>query len=58
MQSTFEVRYQIYDDAARLAYSTPEIRTVVVAFDTYQVEAMINAQYNNRVRIWSIIKIR
>lgn len=54
---TFEVSYRIYDTVDQSTYNcNAEITTLVQAQDSQQVQCMIEAQYQGRAHIWSIVE--
>lgn len=58
MLKTYEVSFSVFlDDALMESNSSlQDLRTTITAFDSFQAENMIKAQYQNRVRIWSVIQ--
>lgn len=54
----FEVSFTVYEDAARLSSRSEltDLRTTVRAFMPQQAQAMIEAQYGGRVRVWSVVQ--
>lgn len=54
---TFEASYRIYDTADKTTYNcNAEITTLIQAQDSQQVQFMIEAQYQGRAHIWSIVE--
>lgn len=53
---TWKISFSVYMDEACLESRSDlsDLTTTVVAAMPQQAEAMLKAQYNNRVRIWSI----
>lgn len=58
MDRQWRISFSVYlDDALMESRSDlSDLTTVVTAFMPQQAEAMLKAQYNNRVRIWSIVQ--
>lgn len=56
MDRLWKVSFSVYLDDALLESRSDlsDLTTTISAFMPQQAEAMIKAQYNNRVRIWSV----
>ena len=56
MDRQWRISFSVYLDDAMLESRSDlsDLTTVVTAFMPQQAEAMLKAQYNNRVRIWSV----
>ena len=56
MDRQWRISFSVYLDDAMMESRSDlsDLTTVVTAFMPQQAEAMIKAQYNNRVRIWSV----
>ena len=59
MDRQWRISFSVYLDDAMLESRSDlsDLTTVVTAFMPQQAEAMLKAQYNNRVRIWSINQV-
>jgi hypothetical protein len=59
MLKTFEISFTVYldDDKNETNSSLSYLTTTVTAFISQQAQAMIEAQYNGRVRVWSVIQL-
>jgi hypothetical protein len=58
MDRVWRISFTVYlDDALMESRSDlTDLTTTVTAFMPQQAEAMLRAQYQNRVRIWSIVQ--
>lgn len=58
MDNQFEVSFTVYEDADRQVSNSnlTNLKTTVTAFMPQQAQAMIEAQYGGRVRIWSVVQ--
>ena len=56
MDRTWKVSFTVYldDNLMESTSDLTDLTTHIVAFMPQQAEAMIKAQYQNRVRIWSV----
>lgn len=56
MLKTFEICFTVYfdDDRNETNSSLSYLTTTVTAFISQQAQAMIEAQYSGRVRVWSV----
>lgn len=58
MDRVWKISFSVYLDDALMETTSDlnYLNTTVTAFMPQQAEAMLKAQYNNRVRIWSIVQ--
>jgi hypothetical protein len=56
MLKTFEISFSVFfdDDRTQTNSSLSYLTTTVTAFISQQAQAMIEAQYGGRVRVWSV----
>ena len=56
MLKTFEISFSVFfdDDRTQSDSSLSYLTTTVMAFISQQAQAMIEAQYGGRVRVWSV----
>lgn len=56
MLKTFEISFSVFfdDDRTQTDSSLSYLTTTVTAFISQQAQAMIEAQYGGRVRVWSV----
>jgi hypothetical protein len=59
MLKTFEISFTVYldDDKNETNSSLSYLTTTVTAFMSQHAQAMIEAQYSGRVRVWSVIQL-
>ena len=58
MDHNFEVVFSVYLDEARMVSQSnlDYVKTTVRAAMPQQAQAMVEAQYNGRARIWSVVQ--
>ncbi len=56
--NNYEISFSVYldDNLMESNSSLQDLKTIIAAQTSFQAEAMIKAQYQNRVRIWSIVQ--
>ena len=56
MLKTFEISFSVFfdDDRTQTDSSLSYLTTTVTAFISQQAQAMVEAQYGGRVRVWSV----
>jgi hypothetical protein len=56
MGRLFEVSFTVFDDASQTSYQSnlADITTVVHALTTSQAQAMVEAQYSGRAKVWMV----
>ena len=58
MLNNYEVRFTVYEDADRQVTNSnlTDLVTTIQAHMPQQAQSMVEAQYGNRVRIWSVVQ--
>ena len=58
MNQVFEVSFTVYTDDERQNTSSnlTDLKTTVTALISQQAQAMVEAQYGGRVRVWSVVQ--
>ena len=58
MLNNYEVRFTVYEDADRQVTNSnlTDLVTTIQAYMPQQAQSMVEAQYGNRVRIWSVVQ--